>query len=75
MDTRNATTIKLALDAVDLEILCWVLNEAMSKNTVDRRQHYSACPQPAGRRRHAGGAAMNRSRITDDMFARIPAAA
>ena len=40
MDTRNATTIKLALDAVDLEILCWVLDEAMSKNTVDRRQHY-----------------------------------
>jgi hypothetical protein len=40
MDTRNATTIKLALDAVDLEILCSVLNEAMSKNTVDRRQHY-----------------------------------
>jgi hypothetical protein len=40
MDTRNETMIKLALDAVDLEILRWVLDEAMSKNTVDQQQYY-----------------------------------
>ena len=33
MDTiRNESMIKLALDMVDLEILRWVLDEAMSKN-------------------------------------------
>ena len=32
--------IKLALDAIDLEVLRWVLDEAMSKNPVDRHQCY-----------------------------------
>ena len=33
--------IKLALDTIDLEILHWVLlDEAMSKNPVDRQQYH-----------------------------------
>ena len=37
---REAQMIKLALDTIDLEILRRVLDEAMSKNPVDRRQYY-----------------------------------
>ena len=32
--------IKLALDTIDLVILRWLLDEAMSKNPVDRQQYY-----------------------------------
>jgi hypothetical protein len=37
---REAQKIKLAPDTIDLEILRWVLDEAMSKNLVDRQQYY-----------------------------------
>ena len=41
MDTiRHYSVIKLALVTIYLEILRWVLDEAMSKNPVDRRQYY-----------------------------------
>jgi hypothetical protein len=41
MDTiRDDSVIKLALDTIDLEILRWVLDDAMSKNSVDRQQYY-----------------------------------
>ena len=41
MDTiRNKSMIKLALDAVELLILRWQVDEAMSKKTVDRREYY-----------------------------------
>jgi hypothetical protein len=40
MDTRNETMIKLALDAVDLMILRWQVDEAMSNNSVDRQEYY-----------------------------------
>ena len=46
-----------------------VLDEATSKNPADRQQYYRL----TGRCQYDGGAAMSRSRITDDMFARIPA--
>jgi hypothetical protein len=32
--------IKLALDAVDLMILRWQVDEAMSNNSVDRQEYY-----------------------------------
>ena len=38
MDTRNETMIKLALDAVDLMILRWQVDEAMSNRPVDQQQ-------------------------------------
>ena len=40
MDTRNETMIKLALDAVDLMILRWQVDEAMSNKPVDLQQYY-----------------------------------
>jgi len=40
MDTRNETMIKLALDAVDLMILRWQVDEAMSNKPVDRHQYH-----------------------------------
>jgi hypothetical protein len=49
-----------------------VLDEATSKNPVERQQYYRLTRDLlAGAKYH--GAAMNRSRITGDMFARIPA--
>jgi hypothetical protein len=39
MDTRNETMIKLALDAVDLMILRWQIDEATSNKPVDRQQY------------------------------------
>ena len=75
MDTRNETMIKLALDAVDLMILRWQVDEAMSNKPLTcSNTTGSHAPVTAGRVQHDGAAAMNRStsRITDDMFARIP---
>ena len=64
--------IKLALDTIDLELLRWVLlDEAMSKNPVDR--HTTSSPAICWSEQRDRDAAMNRSRITDDMFARVPA--
>ena len=40
MDTRNETMIKLALDTVDLVILRWQVDEAMSNKSVDLQQYY-----------------------------------
>jgi hypothetical protein len=40
MDTRNETMIKLALDAVDLMILRWQVDEAMSNKPLDLQQYY-----------------------------------
>ena len=40
MDTRNETMIKLALDAVDLMILRWQVDGAMSNKPVDLQQYY-----------------------------------
>jgi hypothetical protein len=49
-----------------------VLDEATSKDPVERQQYYRLTRDLlAGAKYH--GAAMNRSRITGDMFARIPA--
>ena len=40
MDTiRNEIMIKLALDTIDLVILCWQVDEAMSNKSVDRRKY------------------------------------
>jgi hypothetical protein len=39
MDTRNEIMIKLALDAVDLVILRWQVDEAMSNKPVDRQEY------------------------------------
>ena len=67
--------IKLALDTIDLVILRWQVDEAMSNKTVDRQEFHRAHARPrlAGRVQHDGGAAMNRStrpsRITDEMYA------
>ena len=73
MDTiRNDSIIKLALDTIDLEILRWALDEAMSKTPLTGGNTTSS-PATCWTEQHDGGAAMNRSRITDDMFARIPA--
>ena len=41
MDTiRNKSMIKLALDTVELVILLWQVDEAMSHNPVDRQEYY-----------------------------------
>jgi hypothetical protein len=40
MDTRNETMIKLALDAVDLMILRWQVDEAISNKPLDLQQYY-----------------------------------
>jgi hypothetical protein len=41
MDTiRNKSMIKLALDAVDLMILRWQVDEAMSNKPLDLQQYY-----------------------------------
>ena len=40
MDTRNETMIKLALDTVDLVILRWQVDEAMSNKTFARQEYY-----------------------------------
>ncbi len=41
MDTiRNESMIKLALDTVELVILRWQVDEAMSNNPVDRQEYY-----------------------------------
>ena len=45
----------------------------MSKNPVDRQQYYQLARDLLAECNMTDGAAMNRSRITDDMFARIPA--
>ena len=37
---RNDSVIKLALDTIDLEIVRWGLDEAVSKDPVDRQQYY-----------------------------------
>ena len=82
MDTlRNDSMIKLALDTIDLVILRWQVGEARSNKPVDLQQYPpSAHGAPATcwpSAQHDGGATLNRStrpsRITDDMFARIPA--
>ena len=40
MDTiRNESMIKLALDTVELVILRWQVDDAMSNNPVDRQEH------------------------------------
>jgi FtsZ-binding cell division protein ZapB len=41
MDTiRNESMIKLALDTIDLVILRWQVDEAMSSNAVNRQEYY-----------------------------------
>ena len=41
MDTiRNEIMIKLALDTIDLVILRWQVDEAMSNKPVDRQKYY-----------------------------------
>ena len=41
MDTiRNESPIKLALDTIDLVILRWQVDEAMSNKPVDWQQYY-----------------------------------
>ena len=41
MDTlRNESMIKLALDTIDLVILRWQVDEAMSNRPVDRHEYY-----------------------------------
>jgi len=41
MDTiRNESMIKLALDTVELVILRWQVDEAMSNKPVDRQEYY-----------------------------------
>ena len=40
MDTRDETMIKLALDTIDLVILRWQVDEAMSNKSVDWQQYY-----------------------------------
>jgi hypothetical protein len=40
MDTiRNEIMIKLALDTIDLVILCWQVDEAMSNKPVDWQKY------------------------------------
>ena len=40
MDTiRNESMIKLALDTIDLVILRWQVDEAMSNKSVDRQKY------------------------------------
>jgi hypothetical protein len=63
LDTiRNDSLIKLALDTIDLVILRWQVDEAMSNKPVDGQQYYrltrardllAECSD--------GGASMNRS--------------
>ena len=36
---RNESMSKLALDTIDLGILRWQVDEAMSNNPVDRQEH------------------------------------
>jgi len=38
--TRNESMIKLALDTVELVILRWQVDDAMSNNPVDRQEYY-----------------------------------
>ena len=41
MDTiRNESMIKLALDTVELVILRWQVDDAMSNKPVDRQEYY-----------------------------------
>jgi hypothetical protein len=40
MDTRNETMIKLALDAIDLVILRWQVDETMSDRPVDWQEYH-----------------------------------
>ena len=41
MDTiRNEDMMKLALDTIDLVILRWQIDEAMSNKPVDRQEYY-----------------------------------
>ena len=40
MDTRDETMIKLALDTIDLVILRWQVDEAMSNKSVDWQEYY-----------------------------------
>jgi hypothetical protein len=49
-----------------------VLDEATSKDPVERQQYYRLTGDLLAGAKY-DGAAMNRSRITDDMFACIPA--
>jgi hypothetical protein len=38
--TRNESMIKLALDTVELVILRWQVDDAMSNKPVDRQEYY-----------------------------------
>ena len=40
MDTRSETMIQLALDTINLVILRWQVDEAMSNKPVDRQQYH-----------------------------------
>ena len=41
MDTiRNESMSKLALDTIDLVILCWQVGEATSNKPFDRQEYY-----------------------------------
>ena len=50
--------IKVPLDTIDLVILCWQVDEAMSNKSIGRKYYR---PGAARRVQHDGGAAMNRS--------------
>ena len=60
---RNENMIKLALDTIDLVILRWQVDEAMSNKPVDRQEHYrlTRARELVGRVPHDGGDAKNTS--------------